>query len=154
MPRSPAGPSKARRVPLAGNPKRTREEHAQETAQDYVELIADLIAATGEARVIDLARGLGVTHVTVSRTIRRLQREGFVTSLPYRSIFLTDTGRKLSEESRHRHQIVVEFLTSLGIPARVAHSDAEGIEHHVSLETLNAFVKHLKHTAPKRRSRS
>jgi DtxR family manganese transport transcriptional regulator len=93
--------------------------------------------------VIDLARRLGVTHVTVGRTIRRLQRDGLVTALPYRSIFLTDAGRKLSEESRRRHQIVVAFLQSLGIPAEVAHSDAEGIEHHVSKETLAAFIKHL-----------
>lgn len=124
--------------------RRTREEHAQETAQDYVELIADLIAATGEARVIDLARRLGVTHVTVARTIQRLQRDGLVTSLPYRSIFLTASGRKLSEESRTRHEIVVEFLESLGVPAVIAQSDAEGLEHHVSQETLEAFVKHLR----------
>jgi DtxR family manganese transport transcriptional regulator len=148
MKRPSARSPKARHAPLAGNPKRTREEHSQETAQDYVEMIAELIATTGEARVIDLARRLGVTHVTVSRTIRRLQRSGLVTSLPYRSIFLTDTGRTLSAESRHRHEIVVEFLTSLGIPAEVAHSDAEGIEHHVSQETLNAFVRHLKGSRP------
>ena len=140
---SSAGSAKIRQAPLAGNPKRTREEHSQETAQDYVEMIAELIVTTGEARVIDLARRLGVTHVTVSRTIRRLQREGLVTSQPYRSIFLTDAGRTLSEESRHRHEIVVEFLKSLGVSAAAAHSDAEGIEHHVSRETLDAFVKHL-----------
>ena len=143
MQRSSAGSAKIRQAPLAGNPKRTREEHSQETAQDYVEMIAELIVTTGEARVIDLARRLGVTHVTVSRTIRRLQREGLVTSQPYRSIFLTDAGRTLSEESRHRHEIVVEFLKSLGVSAAAAHSDAEGLEHHVSRETLDAFVKHL-----------
>lgn len=126
------------------HPRRTREEHSHETAQDYVEIIADLIATTGEARVIDLARRLGVTHVTVARTIKRLQREGLVTSLPYRSIFLTGSGRKLSEESRSRHETVVDFLKSLGVPAVVAQSDAEGIEHHVSKETLKAFTKHLR----------
>ena len=145
--RPSAKSSKTRSVSLTGNRKRTREEHSQETAQDYVETIAELIA-TGEARVIDLARWLGVTHVTVSRTIQRLQREGLVTSLPYRSIFLTDAGRKLSEESRRRHEIVVEFLKSLGVPDTVAHSDAEGIEHHVSKETLAAFVTHIKRGAP------
>ncbi|HTM24464.1 MAG TPA: manganese-binding transcriptional regulator MntR [Vicinamibacterales bacterium] len=133
-----------RHTPLARNPTRTRQEHSQETAQDYVEMIAELIDTTGEARVIDLARRLGVTHVTVSRTLQRLRREGLVTSLPYRSIFLTAAGTRLSEESRHRHEIVVEFLQSVGVPAAVAHSDAEGIEHHVSRETLDAFVKHLR----------
>ncbi|MDR3405056.1 MAG: manganese-binding transcriptional regulator MntR [Chthoniobacter sp.] len=123
--------------------RRTREAHSQETAQDYVELIAELIAETGEARAIDLAHRLGVTHVTVGSTIRRLQRDGFVTTQPYRSIFLTDAGRKLAEESRRRHETVFEFLKSLGIPETVAESDAEGIEHHVSKETLTAFQKHL-----------
>jgi DtxR family manganese transport transcriptional regulator len=132
------------RTPLARNPRRTRQEHSQETAQDYVEMIAELIETTGEARVIDLARRLGVTHVTVSRTLRRLRRDGLVTFLPYRSIFLTAAGRRLAEEARHRHEVVVRFLQSLGIPDAVAHSDAEGIEHHVSRETLEAFEKHLK----------
>jgi DtxR family manganese transport transcriptional regulator len=132
------------RTPLARNPTRTRQEHSEETAQDYAEMIAELIETTGEARVIDLARRFGVTHVTVSRTLQRLRREGLVTSLPYRSIFLTAAGKRLSEESRHRHEVVVEFLQSLGIPAAVAHSDAEGIEHHVSRETLDAFQKHLR----------
>jgi DtxR family manganese transport transcriptional regulator len=142
--RPPAGSARVRHAPLASNPKRTREEHSQETAQDYVEMIAELIATTGEARVIDVARRMGVTHVTVSRTIRRLQREGLVASRPYRAIFLTDAGRRLSEESRHRHEIVLAFLKSLGVPDAVAHSDAEGIEHHVSEDTLKAFVKRLK----------
>jgi DtxR family manganese transport transcriptional regulator len=132
------------RTPLARNPRRTRQEHSQETAQDYVEMIAELIDATGEARVIDLARRLGVTHVTVSRTLQRLRRDGLITSLPYRAIFLTAAGKRLSDESRHRHEVVVEFLQSIGVPDVVAHSDAEGIEHHVSRETLAAFEKQLK----------
>jgi DtxR family transcriptional regulator, manganese transport regulator len=132
------------RTPLARNPRRTRQEHSQETAQDYVEMIAELIDTTGEARVIDLARRLGVTHVTVSRTLRRLRRDALVTFLPYRSIFLTAAGRRLADEARHRHEVVVEFLQSLGVPPAVAHSDAEGIEHHVSRETLEAFEKHLR----------
>lgn len=123
--------------------RRTRQENAQELAQDYAEMIAELIATTGEARMIDLARRRGVTHVTVGRTIRRLQRDGLVTTQPYRSIFLTDAGRKLAEESRKRHVIVLEFLKSLGIPDDVAESDAEGIEHHVSKETLAAFSRRL-----------
>ncbi len=123
--------------------QRTRQEHAQETAQDYVEMIADLIATTGEARVTDLARRLGVTHVTVNRTIQRLRRAGLVTALPYRSIFLTPAGVKLSAESRHRHEIVGAFLRSLGVPDPIAAADAEGMEHHVSQETLAAFERHL-----------
>ena len=142
--------AKFRPTSLASNLQRTRAAHAQEVAQDYVEAIADLIAASGEARAIDLARRLGVTHVTVSHTIRRLQRAGLVTAQPYRSIFLTVAGRKLSEESRRRHEIVVAFLRSLGVSDGAAQADAEGIEHHVSAETLAVFVKHLAKTGRKK----
>ena len=106
-------------------------------------MIAELIAKTGEARLTDLARGLGVTHVTANRTLKRLQRDGLVTTEPYRSIFLTTDGRHLAKESSDRHDLVVRFLTALGVPAEVAESDAEGIEHHVSRETLRAFKRHL-----------
>lgn len=117
----------------------TRREHAHELAEDYVEAIADLVAETGEARVVDLASRLGVTHVTVTRTIARLQKAGLVTAQPYRAIFLTDRGQALAVRCRVRHQTVVAFLRSLGIPEQVAETDAEGIEHHVSPETLAAF---------------
>lgn len=122
--------------------RQTRREHASETAEDYVEAIADLSASQGEARVVDLARRLGVTHVTVNRTLARLQREGFVSVQPYRAIFLTPTGLKLAEECQHRHRVVVAFLRSLGISEKIAEIDAEGIEHHVSPETLAALARH------------
>ena len=124
--------------------RQTRREHAAETAEDYVEAIADLATSLGEARVVDLARRLGVTHVTVNRTLARLQREGFVSVQPYRAIFLTPEGRKLAEECQHRHEVVVAFLRSLGISAKTAEIDAEGIEHHVSPETLSALARHTK----------
>ena len=127
----------------AENLSQTRREHANEIAEDYVEAIADLVAETGEARVVDLARRLGVTHVTVIRTVARLQKGGFVTAQPYRSIFLTSKGRALAVSCKNRHEIVVAFLRSLGIPERVAEMDAEGIEHHVSPETLAAFERAL-----------
>lgn len=121
--------------------RRTRLEHAAETAQDYAEAIADLCAIHGEARAVDLARRLGVSHVTVVRTVARLQRDGYLSTRPYRSIFLTDKGSRLAEESRRRHEIVVAFLRSLGVQEEIAQTDAEGIEHHVSPETLAAFKR-------------
>ena len=124
--------------------RRSRRDRAEEIAQDYVEAIADLSAAVGEARVVDLARRLGVTHVTVNRTLARLRRAGYVNTRPYRAIFLTDSGSRLAEESKRRHETVVAFLQSLGIPTKAAELDAEGIEHHVSPETLAAFERRLK----------
>ena len=123
----------------AENLSQTRREHANEVAEDYVEAIADLMAEMGEARVVDLARRLGVSHVTVNRTVARLQRAGLVRSQPYRAIFLTETGRDLAASCKSRHETVVAFLLSLGISGRVAEMDAEGLEHHVSPETLAAF---------------
>ncbi len=123
--------------------QQTRREHATETAEDYVEAIAHLSASMGEARVVDLARQLGVTHTTVNRTITRLVRDGYVSTQPYRAIFLTESGRKLAEECRMRHETVAAFLRTIGVPERVAELDAEGIEHHVSPETLHAFRRIL-----------
>ncbi|MGH7976187.1 MAG: manganese-binding transcriptional regulator MntR [Limisphaerales bacterium] len=122
---------------------RSRRDRAGEIAQDYVEAIADLSASLGEARVVDLARRLGVTHVTVNRTLARLQQAGYVNTKPYRAIFLTNSGQKLAEESKKRHETVAAFLRSLGISRKAAEMDAEGIEHHVSPETLAAFERRL-----------
>lgn len=116
-----------------------RLAHQTELAEDYVELIADLIDETGEARVTELAERFGVTHATVNKMIARLQREGLVTSRPYRSIFLTDDGRAMAEESKRRHEIVLNFLRAIGVSEKNAEFDSEGIEHHVSAETLAAF---------------
>jgi DtxR family manganese transport transcriptional regulator len=141
--RKPAAPDRPA-MPPAETFRRSRRDRAAETAQDYVEAIADLSAALGEARVVDLARRLGVTHVTVNRTLARLQRAGFVNTKPYRAIFLTDTGHKLAEECKQRHETVAAFLRLLGVSDKAAELDAEGIEHHVSPETLAVFERWLK----------
>lgn len=136
----PAGPA----LPPAESFQRSRRDRAGEIAQDYVEAIADLSASLGEARVTDLARKLGVTHVTVNRTLARLQTAGYVNTKPYRAIFLTESGKKLAQECKQRHETVVAFLLSLGVSKKVAELDAEGIEHHVSPETLAALERRLK----------
>lgn len=118
-----------------------REAHQREMFEDYVELIADLIDNNGEARVTDLAERLAVTPATVNSALQRLVREGLVRKLPYRSIFLTDEGRKLAVNSKIRHQLVVSFLTVIGVSQDVAEIDAEGIEHHISAETMAAFQR-------------
>jgi DtxR family transcriptional regulator, manganese transport regulator len=118
---------------------------AQSTAisEDYVELIDDLLASAGEARPTDIARRLGVSHVTAVKTIARLKREGLATGRPYRGVFLTEHGHKLAARARARHRLVVNVLMALGVPAEAAEADAEGIEHHVSDMTLRAFAQFL-----------
>ena len=141
--KSKMGPLAQPLPPQAEHFRRLRHDHAGEIAQDYAEAIADLSQSVGDARVVDLARRLGVTHVTVNRTLARLQRAGFVNTRPYRAIFLTDAGRRLAEESKRRHETVVAFLQSLGVSKKAALMDAEGIEHHVSPETLAAFERRI-----------
>lgn len=121
--------------------ERTRKDHAKETAEDYVELVQGLIRERGEARAVDLAEKLGVSQVTVSKTVKRLSREGYLHAEPYRSIFLTAKGEATAQASRDRHRVVVECLRCIGVPEEAAEADAEGIEHHVSHQTLEAMRK-------------
>lgn len=123
--------------------KRVRADHSAELAGDYVEMIADLIDDRGEARCTDLAMRLGVANATVVKTLKRLTDQGLVTQEPYRAIFLTGDGWKMAEDGKRKHQIVENFLLALGVPADTARIDSEGIEHHVSADTLKAMARFL-----------
>lgn len=128
---------------LAARFARVREAHQSELAEDYVEMIDDLIATRGEARAADLADCFGVSPGTVARTVQRLIRDGLVNSEPYRAIFLTERGKAVADRARSRHRLVQDFLIAIGVSPEAAELDAEGIEHHVGPETLEAFRKHL-----------
>lgn len=119
--------------------RKARTARRSELVDDYVELIADLIDDGGEARQVDIAARLGVAQPTVAKMLKRLADDGLIAQRPYRGVFLTDAGRLLAEASRERHQVVEAFLRALGISAETARVDSEGIEHHVSEETLSAF---------------
>ena len=123
---------------------RTRVAQATALLEDYAELIADLLATDGEARPTDIARRLGVSHVTVVKAISRLKREGLATARPYRGVFLTEAGEALAARVRARHRLVVDLLLAVGVPLEDAEADAEGIEHFVSPSTLEAFARFLK----------
>lgn len=116
-----------------------RDAHETELIEDYVELIGDLLDHAGEARATDIAARMGVRQATVARMVRRLNDQGLVTNEPYRSLFLTERGRTMAEESRQRHAVVLQFLRSLGVDDATARIDAEGMEHHVSEETLDVM---------------
>ena len=123
--------------------KRVRADHSAELAEDYVEMIADLIDERGEARCTDIAMRLGVANATVVKTLKRLQVMGLVTQEPYRAIFLTPDGWKMAEDGKRKHALVEKFLLALGVSQETARIDSEGIEHHVSVETLRAMGKFL-----------
>ena len=116
--------------------KKVRDAHRTENTEDYLEIIADLLNTKGEARIVDIANKLDIAQATANKTIQRLQNQGFVKKEPYRSIFLTLKGQEVASVSKKRHIIVLTFLKNLGLDARTAEADAEGIEHHVSDKTL------------------
>lgn len=112
-----------------------------ETAEDYVEAVSDILHRQGECRVKDLATHMGVSHVTVTRVIARLQDESLVSTEPYRPIRLTAGGEKLAAAARRRHEIVLAFLLAMGVPEVDARRDAEGLEHHVGEVTLACMAR-------------
>lgn len=124
--------------------RKAREARRTELAEDYVELIADFVETEGEARQVDIARRLGVSQPTVAKMLNRLAEDGLISRQRYRSIFLTEAGKQLAEESRRRHELVEAFLLAIGVSDEVARTDAEGIEHHVSAETLETFRRFLR----------
>jgi len=122
---------------------RQREADRAALAEDYVELIADLLREEGEARAVDLARRMGVAQATVTVALTRLKRAGLVDTKPYRGVFLTPEGQALAGAARRRHELVVRFLLALGLDHETAEADAEGVEHHVSEKALKAFARFL-----------
>ena len=121
--------------------RQARQARRSALVEDYVELIAALIDDGGEARQVDIAARLGVAQPTVAKMLRRLAEDGLVAQKPYRGVFLTPEGQALALRSRERHRVVEQFLLALGIEPDIARRDAEGLEHHVSGETLDAFAR-------------
>jgi DtxR family manganese transport transcriptional regulator len=130
---------------------RARLSHASENTADYLEAVSDLIAEKGEARLVDIAARLGISKATANKTLQRIQREGHIRTEPYRAVFLTDSGSAIAEEARHRHQVVLDFLLAGGVPEEVALRDSEGMEHHVSPETVALLERLTAAMAPQRK---
>lgn len=122
---------------------RIRSDHRTEIAEDYLEAIAEFEAATGQCRGADLAKHFSVSHATVTQTLARLNEAGLVNNEPYGPVGLTRKGRNVAKKSRERHDVVLAFLRSIGVSESVAATDAEGIEHHVSDETLDCLRAYL-----------
>ena len=109
--------------------------------EDHLEVIHELISARGEARVMDIAEHLAVTRPTVTKMLQRMAADGWVQYQRYRPVTLTERGRSHAEWMRHRHGVLVNFLTMLGISEKQAHIETEGIEHHLAQETVATIEK-------------
>ena len=113
-----------------------RNQNKNEILEDYVEAIQEISEIKGDVKNADLSIHFGVSQATINKNLKRLISSKLATSEPYRSIFLTDGGKKLAAISKEKHEIVYQFLIKLGVSKKTAQYDSEGIEHHVSDETL------------------
>jgi DtxR family manganese transport transcriptional regulator len=112
-----------------------------ELFEDYVEAINEIRLKKGFVKNVDLCKYFGVSNATVCKNIKRLIKEELVKSEKYKNIFLTKVGKMLAEKSNTRHEILYKFLIKLGVPNKVAEIDSEGMEHHISTQTLNIMKK-------------
>jgi Mn-dependent transcriptional regulator len=107
--------------------------------EDYLERILELINSKGYARVVDIAAALKISQASVTNMIQRLDAEGLLKYEKYRGLILTAAGKNLARKIAHRHKLLTDFLTLLGLDQRIIYHDVEGMEHHVSPPTLRAI---------------
>jgi Mn-dependent DtxR family transcriptional regulator len=121
MPSKPAPPSRSTAV------------------EDYLEQILDLINTKGYARVADIAQGLRISQASVTNMVQRLDSEGLLKYEKYRGLVLTTAGETLARNIMRRHQLLTDFLRTLGVNEEVIYHDVEGMEHHISPQTLHSI---------------
>lgn len=138
MSRASNPPSAARRH------ARVRRQHGSELAQDYVEAVADGLNTHGKVRVADLQKVFGVSHVTVIRTLQRLEQAELVFRENDGGVGLTTGGVEMASKAAERHRLMRELLMHIGVSELTADADAEGMEHHVSEETMRAMQSFLR----------
>jgi Mn-dependent DtxR family transcriptional regulator len=108
--------------------------------EDYLEQIHNLIEGKGYARVVDIAKNLGISQASVTNMIQKLDAEGYLVYERYRGVTLTDDGRRVGKAIAKRHDILSRLLTSFGIDKATVHQDVEGMEHHISKSTLKVLT--------------
>ena len=121
-----------------------RNQNKNEILEDYVEAILEISKLKGDVKNADLAEHFGVSQATINKNLKRLINFNLAKSEPYRSIFLTKEGKKLAQIAKEKHEIVYNFLIKIGVSKKNAQYDSEGIEHHVSEETLKIMKKFIK----------
>lgn len=107
-----------------------------QSAEDYLERIHELIEAKGYARVVDIASSLKVRQASVTSMVQKLARAGFVNYEKYRGLILTAEGRSVALTIQQRHETLSRFFSLFGLAAETQRADIEGIEHHLSPDTL------------------
>jgi len=104
--------------------------------EDYLEVLHELELVEGRAKSARIAEHLSVARPTVTKMLKRMAEDGLVEYERYRGAQLTAAGRKAAVGLRERHGLIVRFLQVLGVDEETAHTDTEGIEHHLHETTL------------------
>jgi len=108
--------------------------------EDYLETIYELIQEKGYARVSDIAAALDLQPSSVTRMVQKLDEQQYVIYERYRGLVLTAKGEQIGRQMRRRHRTLEQFLRLIGVEdEEIIQQDVEGIEHHVSLTTMNAL---------------
>jgi Mn-dependent DtxR family transcriptional regulator len=127
-------------MPATRKKASTKPAARTRAVEDYLEQIHNLIELKGYARVVDIAANLGISQASVTAMIQKLDAEGFLVYERYRGVVLTDQGRAVGQAIAHRHDVLSRLLASFGVDPETAHRDVEGMEHHISRQTLQVLT--------------
>ncbi|AXI09442.1 transcriptional regulator MntR [Oceanobacillus sp. 143] len=105
--------------------------------EDYIEQIYNLIDKKGYARVSDIAEALMVHPSSVTKMVQKLDKDEYVVYEKYRGFVLTEKGKKVGERLVFRHELLEEFLKIIGVDDENIYADVEGIEHHLSWNSID-----------------
>jgi len=111
-----------------------------QSAEDYLERIHELIQDKGYARVVDIASSLKVKQASVTSMVQKLAEAGYLKYEKYRGLILTAKGRDVAQKIRNRHETLSRFFSLFGLDAETQRRDIEGIEHHLSPETVGILA--------------
>ena len=105
--------------------------------EDYIEQIYKLIEEKGYARVSDIAEALSVHPSSVTKMVQKLDKDDYLVYEKYRGLVLTIKGKKTGKRLLYRHELLEQFLRSIGVKEENIYHDVEGIEHHLSWDAID-----------------
>ncbi|HWJ76629.1 MAG TPA: transcriptional regulator MntR [Niallia sp.] len=105
--------------------------------EDYIERIYNLIEDKGYARVSDIAEGLSVHPSSVTKMVQKLDKDEYLVYEKYRGLVLTPKGKKIGKRLVYRHELLEQLLRSIGVKEENIYNDVEGIEHHLSWDSID-----------------
>ncbi|GER65725.1 transcriptional regulator MntR [Weizmannia acidilactici] len=105
--------------------------------EDYIEQIFILIESKGYARVSDIAEALSVHPSSVTKMVQKLDKDDYLVYEKYRGLVLTPKGKKIGKRLVDRHHLLEQFLRIIGVDEDNIYKDVEGIEHHLSWNSID-----------------